>query len=61
MLLDLGAAQDLIGGLICAGGSIAGGDGGLFAVASVLDVFIDELLFTVGELELASCWIDSSF
>ena len=48
MLLDFGTAQDLISGLIGAGGAIAGGDGGLFAIPIVFDVFIDEPLFTIG-------------
>src|SRR5215472_5793048 len=53
LLVDLDAMQDLVSGLVGAGGSVAGGDCGLFTVAAVFDVFVDEYPFTVGELKLA--------
>jgi hypothetical protein len=44
MALDFGAVQDLVGGLVGAGGAVAGGGGGLGVIASVFDEFIDEPL-----------------
>jgi hypothetical protein len=53
LLLYLDAMQDLVSGLIGAGGAVAGGDCGEFAVAAVFDVLVDEEPFTVSKLGLA--------
>ena len=60
MLLDFKPMQDLIGGLVGAGRCIAGGDGSVFAVAAVLELFIYEHLFTVSQFGLAGVGIDSA-
>src|SRR5712692_9280878 len=59
--LYFGSAQNLIGGLIGTGAAISGSGGGLGAIASIFDVFIYNPLLTVGELGLASSWVNSSF
>jgi hypothetical protein len=60
-LLDTLAVKYLIGGLIGAGGSVAGGVGGSGSVAAVGDEFIDEPLLAVGQLGLASERIGFAF
>jgi len=59
--LDFGALENLISGLIGAGGAIAGRSGCAGAIASILDEFVDEPLFTMSEAGFASSWIDFSF
>jgi len=61
VLLDAFAVECLIGGLVESSGFVSGGGGGARAVASVVNEFIDEQLFAVGELVLASGWVGFSF
>src|SRR5262245_32824716 len=61
VLLDTLAVEDLIGSLVGANGSVAGGEGSLGPLASITHVFVDELLLTVCKLGLAGGWVDSSF